>query len=291
MIATQKTVPRTLPDWLRQRGWKENDRLQSWLTYQTDQGEAQLQRLPASSQSAWTAWSLESPPLAVPEFDQLFAKNGELQAPWKFVADTEGQILCRGDVPQDVFVTDDSFDLATGRTWSPLQCWGEATTLLATGERPAFDHAKPNSASLVDWLKDKGYVASSDQESVRVTVPLSGTFREIVVDWQDGGLVHLSAELSQLNDWPEASQKAARDFLHEANRRLRLVRIAEREPLAFSMEASFCAPGPGVWLQSVLDALCTGMALVVTPLASLRDSGVADMLLAGTMANRKGGVS
>jgi hypothetical protein len=42
-------------------------------------------------------------------------------------------------------------------------------------------------------------------------------------------------------------------------------------------------------LQSALEALCTGMALVVQPLASLRDPGVADMLLAGKSANKSGG--
>lgn len=292
MIAAQKTIPRTLPDWLRQIGWKESDRLQSLFTFHTPEGDALLKCLPGSSQSAWTVWSLQSPHVPTPDPDQIFAKNRELQGPWKFVADIEGQIRCRADVPRDVFVTDDSFDLATGQTWAPLQCWTEATTLLASGGSPTFEHAKPTPTSLVDWLKEKGFVASSDQESVRVTVPLSGTFREIAVNWQDGGLVHLSADLGRLSDWPEASRQAGMDFLQEANRRLRLVRIVEREDrLAFSMEASFCAPGPGVWLQSALDALCTGMALVVTPLASLRDSGVADMFLAGTTANRKGGVS
>jgi hypothetical protein len=121
---------------------------------------------------------------------------------------------------------------------------------------------------------------------------LSGTFREVAVTWQDNGMAHLAAEIGRLEKWPEASMAAALAFLQEANQRLRLVRVsgAEEQKSCF-LEVCFCAPGPGVWLQAALDALCTGMALAVQPLAALRDSGAADMHLAGMAASiRKGGV-
>jgi hypothetical protein len=152
-------------------------------------------------------------------------------------------------------------------------------------------HPKPSSQSVIDWLKEHGFVASADAEQVKVTVPLSGAFREVSIAWQENGLACLSAELGRLERWPESSILAADDFLQEANRRLRLARIAQvDEQQNYWMEVCFRAPGPGVWLQSALEALCTGMALVVQPLASLRDPGVADMLLAGKLAKKEGGV-
>ena len=292
MIAAQKTQARTLADWLVQCGWQPRDRLRSVFTLDTDSGEAVLSRLPALSKSQWNSWTLESPFLPIPDLQELFAANREIQGPFKFTVTGEDEILCAGDVPREALVTEDSYDLGSGRSSSPIECWARSATALAKGETPALDHAKPTAESQVEWLKEHGYVASCDREAVKVTVPLTGTFREITVSFEDGRMVHLSAEIGRIKDWPAPSREAAVDFLGEANSRLRLIRIAEAdEPFVYRMEARFCAPGPGVWLQAALDAFCTGMALVVQPLATLRDPGVADMLLAGKTARRKGGAS
>jgi len=290
MIATYQNKQLSFSEYLEKLGWEFRDRLQSAFRLDTNAGEAVLSRSPASSQSGWSGWCLESPHLPVCQRSDLFAANGGLPGPWKFVLASNGAIECRSDIPHDVLVTDDTIDLATGKTFSPMETWVESVTALAKGEAFELDAPKPNAGDVVTWLKERGFVASLENEAVRVTVPLTGSFREVAVDWQDGGGVHLSAELGRLADWEETSKKAASDFLHEANRRLKLVRIAEHaETLGLRMEARFCAPGPGVWLQSALEALCTGMALVVQPLASLRDPRVADMLLAGKKA-KEGGV-
>ncbi len=292
MIAAQKSPVRTLPDCLLECGWSQADRLQSAFRLTTPQGDAGLERNPASSHSSWSEWILKSPHLPQPNPHEVFAANHHIDGPWKFVTMPAGEIHCRGDFPREANVTDDAFDLAAGRAWSPLQSWAEAATRIAQdGSTLSADYPKPEPETLVHWLKEQGYVASEDGEAVKVTVPLSGTFREIAVDWGDKGIAHLQAEIGRLSGWPDSSLAAAEDFLAEANRRLRLVRVTQPdEEKVFNLEACFRAPGPGVWLQSALDALCTGMAVLVQPLAALRDPGVADMLLAGRSAKRKGGV-
>ncbi len=291
MIATQttyhNTTPRTLPEALAHCGWALGDRLQSAYTLETPFGQAVLKKNPTSGQGAWVEWILESPNLPLPHPKNVFAANGQLPGPWKFVVASDGSIVCRGDVPREVFVTDDAFDLATGRIWSPLACWAEAATLTAGGTIPEAKNSKPAPAELVAWLKEHGFVASADGDAVQVTVPLSGTFREVAVQWNDQGEVHLKTEIGRLNDWPTSSLQAADEFLHEANRRLRLVRVMRpEESFAVFMEVRFRAPGPGVWVQSALDGLCISTALVL-PLAAVRDARVAEMLLAGSSANRK----
>jgi len=292
MIAAPDTSLRSLPECLTHCGWQGTDRLNSQFRLETPAGDAWLKRFPSASQSDWTAWMMESPHRPVPDPEHLLAANRELQGPWKFTTSIDGTPICRGDLPRDAFVTDDTFDLAKGRSWSPLECWAKTATALAQGNAPDPEYTKPGREQLTDWLKEAGYVASPDEDSVKVTVPLSGSFREITIHWQDGGMVHLWAEVGRLTDWPQASLTAAEDFLHEANRRLRLVRITElKEALVPVLETRLSVPGPGAWLQAALDALCTGVALVVQPLASLRDPGVADMLLAGkTAKSKEGGV-
>ncbi len=292
MIAAQKSAVRTIPDCLLKCGWSPRGRLQNSFCLQTPQGEAVLERQPANAQSGWTEWILDSPHLPKPEPQGVFSANRQIEGPWKFVVTPAGEVICRGDFPREANVTDDAFDLAAGRTWSPLEFWAESATHIAqTGSSSLVDAPKPPAPALVHWLKEHGFVASADGEAVKVTVPLSGTFREVAVDWGQDGNVRLQAEIGRLAGWPESSRAAAEDFLEEANRRLRLVRVAQPgEEKVYCLEACFCAPGPGVWLQSALDALCTGMALLVQPLAALRDPGVADMLLAGSSAKRKGGV-
>ncbi len=291
MIAAQSSAPQKLSDWLSQFGWESTDHLQSEFQRPTPKGYAFLRKSPAASQSSWNQWSLESPMIPAPDRSGILRANHQLLGPWKFVATPDGEILCRGDVPRDVFLTDDSFDLATGQTSSPLECWAEATTAIAKGLELATSHSKPSPQNLIDWLKERGFVASADGDKVKVTVPLSGAFREVSIAWQENGLACLSAELGRLETWEESSILAADDFLQEANRRLRLARIARPdEQKTYSMEVCFRAQGPGVWLQSGVEALCTGMALVVQPLATLRDPGVADMLLAGKLAKNEGGV-
>lgn len=292
MIAAQKTPLRTLDDWLRHFGWQPQGRLRSVFTLATSAGEAVLQKLAAASASQWTTWTLGSPNLPLPQPGQLFAANREIQGPFKFAHTQNGEIRCFGDIPRDAFVPEDTYEFESGQNRSPIQSWAKTATALARGESPPSDPAKPTEESLVEWLKEQGYVASSDHDCVKVTVPLTGTFREVTVRWDAGGMVHLSAEVGRLKDLSDSSREAAWNFLEEANSRIRLVRIAEAdEPLVFQMEAKFRAPGPGAWMQAALGGLCTGMALVVGPLASLREPGVADMLLAGKTAKRKDGAS
>lgn len=287
MIAAQTAGPRKLDDWLLHFGWQAVDRLQSEYHLPTSNGIAVLRKSPASSQSAWKEWSLDSPEISNPDHHEIFSANRQLRGPWKFTSDNAGIVRLRGDVPRDVLMTDDAFDLATGQTTSPLECWAEATMAIAKGMDITNLQPKPAAQSLVDWLKERGFVASVDGDQAKVTVPLSGAFREVSVQWHENGLAKLSTEIGRLEKWPEPSMSAATDFLHEANRRLRLVRISQFDDQnVFSMEVGFRAPGPGVWLQSALESLCTGMALVVQPLASLRDQSVADMLLAGKSANK-----
>lgn len=291
MIATQTSAPRMLEDRLKHFGWQAVGRLPSEFHLPTETGSAVLRMSQASSQSAWKAWWLISPNIDLPHGHEMFSANRDLHGPWKFVSDHAGEVHLRGDVPRDVLITDDAFDLATGQTSSPLECWAEATTAMAQGLEMSNPQPKPSSQSVVDWLKERGFVASVDADKAKVTVPLSGAFREVTVQWNENGLANLSAEVGRLEKWPESSITAALDFLHEANRRLRLARIVQAaESKTYAMEVCFRAPGPGVWLQSALEALCTGMALVVQPLASLRDQSVADMLLAGNSANKLGGV-
>jgi hypothetical protein len=287
MIAAQTSAPRKLDDWLMHFGWQPADRLQSEFHLPTDKGIAILRISHTSSQSSWRAWSLKSAQVPFPDCNGIFSANRHLQGPWKFVNGSDGQIHCRGDVPREVLITDDAFDLATGQSTSPLESWAEATTAIATGIENKNPRPKPAPQSLVDWLKERGFVASVDGDKAKVTVPLSGAFREVAIVWQENGLANLSTEIGRLEKWPDSSLTAADSFLHEANRRLRLARITRPdEQKTYSMEVCFRAPGPGVWLQSALEALCTGMALVVQPLASLRDQSVADMLLAGKSANK-----
>lgn len=290
MIAAQSNAPRKLTDWLVHFGWEPIERLQSEYHLPAPRSAAVLRKSYSSSQSSWQEWSLTTPEILTPDLGAIFAANRQLLGPWKFVTASDGQILCRGDIPSDVLVTDDSFDLATGQTSSPLECWAEATTALAKGSGISSQHPKPALQNLVDWLKEHGFVASADGNTVKVTVPLSGAFREITIDWQENGFAHLSAEMARLEKWEEPSARAAADLLHEANRRLRLARIGLiPETKTYSMEVCVRAPGPGAWLQSALEALCTGMALVYQPLAWLWDQSVADMLLAGRSANKSGG--
>lgn len=288
MIAAPSLAAQQLSDWLQEAGWEPMDRLLADWSLAMSEGECLLKRLHASSQSAWAEWILESPHLPVP--GSVFSANHRIDGPWKFITSATGEIRCRGDLPRETFVTDDSFNLITGKASSPLECWVEITTAIAKGSAASAKLGKPATEHLVQWLKEHGHVASADGPSARVTVPLAGTFREVAIDWQESGMVRLTTEIGRLENWPEPSVEAAEDFLHEANRRLRLVRIARPgEEKLFSMEACFCAPGPGVWLQSAVNAFCTGMALVVSPLAALRDPGVADMLLAGRSAKDEGG--
>jgi hypothetical protein len=291
MIAAQTSAPRKLDDWLLHFGWQAVDRLQSEFHLPVENGDAILPKNPASSQSAWKEWSLDGPEIPFPNPCEILAANRKLEGPWKFANDHEGKVHLRGDVPRDVLMTDDAFDLTTGQTTSPLECWAEAATAIAKGLEITTPQPKPAAQSLVDCLKERGFVASVDGDKAKVTVPLSGAFREVSVHWHENGFANLSAEIGRLEKWPEPSIIAAEDFLHQANRRLRLVRISQHgDQKVFSMEVCFRAPGPGVWLQAALEALCTGMALVVQPLASLRDQSVADMLLAGKSANKSGGV-
>ena len=288
MIAAPPLAVKELSNRLREAGWQPMDRLPAHWSLATPEGECRLRKRHASSPSAWAEWILESPHLPVSA--SVFSANHRIDGPWKLITSGTGEIRFRGDMPREALVTEDSFNLITGKASSPLECWVETTTAIAKGLPTSAEFGKPAMEHLVQWLKEHGYVASTDGSSVRVTVPLAGTFREVAIDWQESGMVRLTTEIGRLENWPEPSVEAAVDFLHEANRRLRLVRIARPgEEKLFSMEACFCAPGPGVWLQSAVDAFCTGMALVVSPLAALRDPGVADMLLAGRSAKDEGG--
>lgn len=258
-------------------GWVEDLKSKGSLLLETPAGTATLKRSTAGGD--WQTFDLVSPSLNVPEAADLFLAQEQLPGPAKFVRDESGAVRCRIDLPRETIPADsDPGDGADG--------WAAAVRAIASGTVLGATEAVDLSA-VQRQLDNEGWPVAKDGNRLRVSIALPRVFRQVHIE-PDRGL-RLAAELINLSNTDAATKQSVRAFLQVANRRLRLVRIAERNLSLFVEVHLSVTQIPGPWLSVALEVIRQSLALCAKEVDVLRDP-VASQLVPAFSVGGKGGV-
>jgi len=261
-------------------GWIEDPESKGSLLLETPAGTARMKRGAASAD--WQPFDLLTPSLRMPEAADLFLAQEQLAGPAKFVLLETGEVRCRIDIPREAVPTcGGSEGEAEGNGWAA------AATAMASG-------AEPGAAEAVDLgavqrrLDNEGWPVAKDGNRLRVSIALPRVFRQVHIE-PDRGL-RLSAELINLSNADAATKQSVRAFLQVANRRLRLVRIAERNLSLFVEVHLSVTQIPGPWLSVALEVIRQSLALCAKEVDVLRDPAASQLMPAAAAVGGKGGV-
>ncbi len=258
-------------------GWVEDPESTGSLLLETPAGTATLKRITAGGD--WQTFDLVSPSLKVPEAADLFLAQERLAGPAKFVLLESGEVRCRIDLPRETIPADsDPGDGADG--------WAAAVRATVSGTVLGATEAVDLSA-VQRQLDNEGWPVAKDGNRLRVSIALPRVFRQVHIE-PDRGL-RLAAELINLSNTDAATKQSVRAFLQVANRRLRLVRIAERNLSLFVEVHLSVTQIPGPWLSVALEVIRQSLALCAKEVDVLRDP-VASQLVPTFSVGGKGGV-
>lgn len=94
------------------------------------------------------------------------------------------------------------------------------------GPRPPADWRPPPARSMAEWLEAAGHVVAMDRDgNLRLTLTRPGCDGQICATVQPGRC-RFTMPLGQWQDLPDAAEAAMLCLIHQANARLRLVRLA-----------------------------------------------------------------
>lgn len=304
--------PRTTGGWLALRGWAPGkaDRWQHPTPIPLKgerKGRPLLHCRHGGSQ--WETWlvlrgAIVPPATDVAPGEGVLIANAKLAGPGKFVdtaalpqgqgAAARGAIDCRFDLPRELLghQGDGNFsDIAY-----PIDSWAKDVTALATGTARPARAAAPDVVSVHMLLDKAAWPTTSADGLLRISTPLPGLFRQILIDVAGAHGPRLWCELVDLAGWPAHCRQAAIHLALAANARLRLVRFAlvgqasnlshdsdrlETCPTSLVAEVVLgSARVPGAWLDVALECLHSAVVLSARELSALRDPELANWYLA-----------
>jgi hypothetical protein len=251
----------------------------------TSQGDAHL--CVARVMAAWRRFDIAGGAVTLPSRARCLHHNSVLRWPVKYAVAAQGEVRCRGDLPQAAEHSDDLASLSGSFTAeSRYVQWVRAITGLVEGRVPSAGPAL-DLDRMVEHLAQSGRAVSRDGDRVLVHFHLPGAFSQIRYEHDPCVGPRLAADLLTLAGHRRHFHRAAMWLASEANWRLPLVRFAlcATQPPVLSCEVCFgTALIPSDWLMAGLEAMEAALSLTLRELQALRDPTLARLLVAVSTA-------